>query len=128
MDWTIKDAGEANHNPRVVVNGVPGTEPLVLDAQVGTPVTLDAAGTTDPDGDTLTFTWFFYPEAGTGIPGQPVRRAADAARGRCRQPGPGRHPSGARRRAARAAAARRDRERERPAGDRHAEGRRASPT
>ena len=44
MDWTIKDVSEANHNPRVVVNGRPGTEPLVLDAQVGTPVTLDAGG------------------------------------------------------------------------------------
>ena len=39
---------------------------------MGTPVALDAAGTADPDGDPLTFTWFFYPEAGTGIPGQPV--------------------------------------------------------
>ena len=39
---------------------------------VGTPAILDAAGTTDPDGNRLTFTWFFYPEAGTGIPGEPV--------------------------------------------------------
>jgi hypothetical protein len=72
MDWTIKTVGEANHNPRVVVNGRPGTEPLVLEAQVGTPVALDATGTVDPDGHALTFTWFFYPEAGTGIPGEPV--------------------------------------------------------
>jgi hypothetical protein len=72
MDWTIKDVSEANHNPRVVVNGRPGTEPLVLDALVGTPVTLDATGTVDPDGHALTFAWVFYPEAGTGIPDQPV--------------------------------------------------------
>jgi hypothetical protein len=72
MDWTIKDAKEANHNPRVVVNGRPGTEPLVMDAQVGAPVTLDAAGTADPDGNVLAFSWVFYPEAGSGIPGQPV--------------------------------------------------------
>jgi hypothetical protein len=43
-------------------------------ATVGEPVTLDAEGTRDPDGDTLRFRWFFYPEAGTGIPGQPVAR------------------------------------------------------
>jgi hypothetical protein len=55
-----------------VVNGKPETEPLVLDVQVGAPVTLDAAGTVDPDGDRWTFTWVYYPEAGTGIPGQPV--------------------------------------------------------
>ena len=41
-------------------------------ALVGTPVTLDAAGTTDSDKHALTSTWFFYPEAGTGIPGKPV--------------------------------------------------------
>jgi len=72
MDWTVKEAAETNHNPKVVVNGRPGTEPLFLEAQVGTPLVLDAAGTADPDGNRLTFTWFFYPEAGTGIPGQPV--------------------------------------------------------
>ena len=72
MDWTIKDAGRANHNPRVVVNGRPGTAPLELDALVGTPLTLDASGTADPDGNAVTFAWFFYPEAGSGIPGQPV--------------------------------------------------------
>ena len=72
MDWTIKDVREANHNPRVMVNGRASTEPLIVEAQVGTPIVLDATGTTDPDGDALTFHWFFYPEAGTGIPGHPV--------------------------------------------------------
>jgi hypothetical protein len=83
MDWTVKGLSEANHNPRVVVNGRQGTEPLVLETQVGTPVSLDATGTADPDGDRVTFTWFFYPEAGTGIPGQPVlvRRRPPAAAG-----------------------------------------------
>jgi len=84
MDWTTRDARHANHNPKVVVNGRAGTEPLVLEAQVGTPLTLDAAGTSDPDGDVLKFEWLFYPEAGSGIPGQPVlirRRPPAAAAG-----------------------------------------------
>jgi hypothetical protein len=72
MDWTIKDARDANHNPKVTVNGRAGTEPLVIDATVETPVTLDAAGTTDPDGNALKFTWSFYSEAGSGIPGHPL--------------------------------------------------------
>jgi hypothetical protein len=81
MDWTIRPFAEANHNPRVVVNGRSGTEPLVLDAVVGTSVVLDAAGTSDPDGHALRFTWFHYPEAGTGIPGQPVREREPAREG-----------------------------------------------
>jgi hypothetical protein len=72
MDWTIKAARDANHNPDVVVNGVAGKAPLMLDAQVGRNVVLDAAGTVDPDGNTLKYHWFFYPEAGMGIPGHPV--------------------------------------------------------
>ena len=72
MDWTIADVGHANHNPEVVVNGQAGKAPIAIDATVGVPVTLDAAGTRDPDGHALTYRWFFYPEAGTGIPGQPV--------------------------------------------------------
>jgi hypothetical protein len=86
MDWTIKGPREANHNPEVVVNGRPGKEPLMVDARVGVPVTLDATGTRDPDGHALRYTWFFYPEAGTGIPGRPVVARAPRAR---REPPPG---------------------------------------
>jgi hypothetical protein len=56
----------------VTVNGLAGFAPIMLQARVGVPVVLDAAGTRDPDGDALKYTWFFYPEAGTGIPGHPV--------------------------------------------------------
>ena len=73
LDWSVLEKDQANHNPQVVVNGQPGTEPLFLTVSVGTPLTLDATGTTDPDGNALEFHWLFYPEAGTGIPGQPVR-------------------------------------------------------
>jgi hypothetical protein len=82
LDWSVKPAREANHNPLVTLNGQAGTAPLMLSARVGEPVTLDAAGTRDPDGNALRYTWFFYPEAGMGIPGRPVvadRRALFAA-------------------------------------------------
>ena len=72
MDWTVNDAKHANHNPILVVNGSGGKAPVPIDAVVGVPVTLDAAGSRDPDGNALHYKWFFYPEAGTGIPGQPV--------------------------------------------------------
>ena len=72
MDWTVKEKREANHNPEVVVNGEAGKAPVLVNATVATPLTLDAAGTRDPDGDALNYRWFFYSEAGRGIPGQPV--------------------------------------------------------
>jgi hypothetical protein len=79
MAWTTTEAAGANHNPEVVVNGDSSHGPLLVEASVGAPVTLDAAGTRDPDGHALRYTWFHYPEAGTGIPGQPVYAGGMAA-------------------------------------------------
>ena len=53
LDWSVKAPGEANHNPTVVVNGRSGTEPLEIEAAVGERIVLDAAGTSDPDGNPL---------------------------------------------------------------------------
>jgi len=49
------------------VNGDSGKEPLVINAKVGTPVTLSAAGTTDPDGNKVKYTWWYYEEAASAI-------------------------------------------------------------
>jgi hypothetical protein len=67
MDWTLKEFKDANHNPVAVVNGDSGKEPLVINAKVGTPVTLSAAGTTDPDGNKVKYTWWYYEEAASAI-------------------------------------------------------------
>jgi hypothetical protein len=64
MDWTVKDFAHANHNPIVVVNGKTDTTPIEIEAGAGQTVTLDAMGTSDPDGQNLTYEWFVYPEAG----------------------------------------------------------------
>ena len=53
MAWTIVKPRDANHNPEVVVNGQPGRGPIPVDAVAGTALTLDAAGTRDPDGHPL---------------------------------------------------------------------------
>ncbi len=60
MDWTIKSYAEANHPP------VPRlAHPDRLTAHPGDRVDLSAAGTTDPDGDAVSYAWFVYEEAGT---------------------------------------------------------------
>ena len=93
MDWTIKDVAQANHNPEAVVNGRVGREPITIDAIVGAPVILDATGTRDPDGNSLKYTWFLYPEAGSGIPGRPVVDVAAGLTGAGGTPAEGGIPS-----------------------------------
>jgi Cellulose-binding protein Sde0182, C-terminal domain/Cellulose-binding Sde182, nucleoside hydrolase-like domain len=72
MSWTIEDFAHANHNPQVVINEQAGTAPIVIDAEVGSAVQLDASQTRDPDGNQLQFKWFHYAEAGTMDANHPV--------------------------------------------------------
>jgi hypothetical protein len=60
MDWTIEPYAEANHPP------VPKlAHANTLAAKTGERVTLSAEGTSDPDGDALSYEWFHYREPGT---------------------------------------------------------------
>ena len=67
MDWTMKEFNDANHNPVVIINGDTTKEPVYVRAKVGTPVVLTATGTKDPDGNNVTYNWFYYPEATSAI-------------------------------------------------------------
>ena len=60
MDWTVKTPQDANHPPIVRLS-----HPDRLTVHPGDVVPLNALGTTDPDGDSLSYHWFQYPEAGT---------------------------------------------------------------
>jgi hypothetical protein len=60
MDWCTKTYDEANHPP------VPAlSSPEILTVKSGEGFVLDAGGSTDPDGDNLSYYWFYYPEAGS---------------------------------------------------------------
>jgi hypothetical protein len=60
MDWTVKPYAEANHPPVPRLN-----HPDRLTVKSGGNLTLDAYGSSDPDGDSISYLWFHYPEAGT---------------------------------------------------------------
>lgn len=60
MDWTIQPYAQANHPP------VPAlAHPDAFTVRSGEGFTLSARGSTDPDGDSLSYFWSAYPEAGT---------------------------------------------------------------
>ncbi len=94
MDWTVRDFAHANHNPQLVLNGQPGTAPVEITADAGQTLTLDAAGSTDPDGQPLHYKWWHYKEAGlTGSRGASVNlTAADTPQAQVRINSPCRDP------------------------------------
>jgi hypothetical protein len=92
MDWCVAEEYEdANHNPRAVVWGNETRKPQFRRVRLGEEVTLDASGSSDPDGDDLRFRWIQYPEAGT----HPERiQIEHADRARARFVAPRSHPGG----------------------------------
>jgi len=60
MQWTTKTFAECNHPP---VPMLAHSDHLTVKS--GEKFHLSAAGTTDPDGDSMSYLWFQYPEAGT---------------------------------------------------------------
>jgi len=64
MDWCFGEYGGCNHPPVVVINGIQGKECLTLGFRAGDNVTLDAAGSSDPDENGLSYEWMVYKEAG----------------------------------------------------------------
>lgn len=60
MAWTTKPFAEANHPPVPVLD-----HPAELTVKSGQGFGLSARGSTDPDGDSLSYLWFHYPEAGS---------------------------------------------------------------
>jgi Protein of unknown function (DUF1593) len=75
MDWTTKPYEEANHPPIPHLN-----QAETITTKSGEHFQLDARGTTDPDGDSLSVLWFNYPEAGSYKERIPISSAENLLR------------------------------------------------
>lgn len=65
MDWNITDDfKKANHNPVITLNSNEGKAMARGVIKAGEKVELSAAGTKDPDGDSVSYKWFVYKEIG----------------------------------------------------------------
>ncbi len=62
MDWTIKPFSEANHPPVAKLK-----TPNRLNAKPGDKIEMSAEGSNDPDGNALSYEWFYYGEAGSFV-------------------------------------------------------------
>ncbi|TWT42445.1 hypothetical protein KOR42_47370 [Thalassoglobus neptunius] len=63
MDWSVTDDySKANHHPIAVVNGDTSRNVLEVDVTAGEDVRLDASHSSDPDSDSLNYSWSLYKE------------------------------------------------------------------
>ncbi len=66
MDWCVAESFEkANHNPIAAFQGDRSKAVATMLVKPGQRVNLSAAGTSDPDGDDVSYHWFVYKEAGS---------------------------------------------------------------
>lgn len=65
IKWTMLSKKAANHNPIAVVNEDKTKEIIRVRMAPGSQLQLQATDSFDPDGDQLSFQWFFYQEPGT---------------------------------------------------------------
>ena len=81
MDWCTMSYAEANHPPVPVL-----VSPQRLSVKSGEWFVMDASASYDPDGDSLSYLWFNYPEAGSLDTPVPIEGAENIHRVKVRAP------------------------------------------
>jgi hypothetical protein len=67
-DWCVREYEQANHAPVAMFNGSTnaiGPPILNIEANPGQTISLDATGSTDPDGHNLSYKWWTYEYGGS---------------------------------------------------------------
>jgi len=78
MDWCVRPYDRCNHAPVAVCNGDKSIKVIEVPVDPGREVKLSAAGSTDPDGDRLSYKWWTYAEPGTYWADAPIKGADSA--------------------------------------------------
>jgi hypothetical protein len=65
FDWCVMPYKRANHHPMAAFNGDTSKDILYMNVRRGDAVKLSAEGSSDSDGDKLSYEWMHYPEPGT---------------------------------------------------------------
>ena len=63
MDWAAD--GKGNRNPVIVLDGTVNYMPVYMDVAAGSSINVDLAGSYDPDGNDVEYTWWMQGDAGT---------------------------------------------------------------
>ncbi len=72
MDWCVEPYKKANHHPIAVFNGDTTHQIIKAKSNYNETISLDATGSSDPDGDKLSYQWWIYPEAGNKPYNKPI--------------------------------------------------------
>ncbi|WP_299668708.1 nucleoside hydrolase-like domain-containing protein [uncultured Polaribacter sp.] len=65
MDWCTQPFDKVNHHPKALFFDDASDAIIFMKATPGQQINLDASRSTDPDKDTLDYSWWIYKEAGT---------------------------------------------------------------
>ncbi|CAN5296317.1 hypothetical protein BH23BAC1_BH23BAC1_41940 [soil metagenome] len=63
LQYSVKNPDEVNHEPVAVINGDTSNKILKINSPANKTIKLNAEGSHDPDGDKISYRWFYYKEA-----------------------------------------------------------------
>ncbi len=76
MDWIMtNDYSEVNHHPIAVVNGDTTTQVMEISVSAGSTINLSATGSSDPDDNSLVYSWVFYQEPSSFSGAVPIQKS-----------------------------------------------------
>ena len=79
LQYSVKNPDEVNHEPIATINKDKSNKIINIKTRPKEKIKLDAAGSSDPDGDEISYRWSFYKEA-SSYPGEFVIKENNISR------------------------------------------------